>query len=53
MKFLPVFEMDYAVCDLQVSVCGFKELHISTKVYTISEKDNLPSCYSHNLQVRS
>lgn len=53
MKFLPVFEIDNALCDLLVSVSGFKESHISTKIYTISEKDNLSSCYSHNLQVCS
>lgn len=49
VKFLPLFEIDNAVCDLLVSVNAFKELHIFTKICPISEKDNLPSFYSHNL----
>lgn len=48
MKFLPVFEIADAACDVLVSVSGFKELHISSKMHTVSEKDNLPSFYSHN-----
>lgn len=48
MKFLPVFEIADAACDVLVSVSGFKELHTSSKMHTVSEKDNLPSFYSHN-----
>lgn len=48
VKFLPVFEIADTACDALVSVSGFKELHTSSKMYTVSEKDNLPSFYSHN-----
>lgn len=53
VKFLPVFEIADAACDVLVSVSGFKELHTSSKMYSVSEKDNLPFFYSHNLQACS
>lgn len=41
------------LCDVLVPVSDFKELHTSAEIYTIAEKDNLPSFYSHNLQLYS